>query len=131
MISTVTTATTTVSTDGISILWLFSLTLILSFIVSYLKCKKYNCSVKYGLLIGIITAILYGIITFILTMTTLPSEIANTGTFIPIIAISLVIDLLIVAVIPNIIVGILGGIIAVFLNKRSKRIPRKEISKKA
>jgi hypothetical protein len=60
--------TTTLTTIGISMLWLFLPTLIMGFTVSYIKCKSYRCSIKYGLLVGTIIGALYGAIISLLLM---------------------------------------------------------------
>lgn len=119
--------TVTMNSTGTGVLWLFLLTLLVSFIVSHIKCKNYNCSIKYGLLISIITAIIY-IAIFIWTMPAFPPEIKNT----PLFNLILAAVLIVAAVIPNIVIGIIGGLLAVFLKTapKPKGITNKEISKK-
>lgn len=119
--------TVTMTSSGTGILWLFLLTLLVSFMVSHIKCKNYNCSIKYGLLISIIMAIIY-IVIFIWTIPAFPPEIKNT----PLFNLILVAVLIIIAVIPNIVIGVIGGLFAVFLKNapKSKGITSKEISKK-
>jgi len=119
--------TVTMTSTGTGILWLFLLTLLLIFTVAHLKCKNYNCSIKYGLLISIIMSIIYSII-FILTMPTFPQEIRNT----PLFSLILAVILIVVAVIPNIVIGVIGGSFAVFLKNtpKSKGITSEEISKR-
>ncbi len=107
--------TFTMTSTGTGILWLFLLTIILSFTVAHFKCKNYNCSIKYSLLIGIIMAIIYSII-FILTIPAFPPEVRNT----PLFNLILAVILIVIAVIPNIIIGIVGGSFAVFLKRPSK-----------
>ena len=72
-------------------------------------------------------AIIYSII-FILTMPTFPPEIRNT----PLFSLILTVVLIVVAVIPNIVIGVIGGSFAVFLKRpsKSKGITSKEISKR-
>lgn len=119
--------TITMTSTGTGILWLFLLTLLLSFTVAHLKCKNYSCSIKYSLLISIIMAIIYNII-FILTMPAFPPEIKDTSLF----NLTLAVILIVVAVIPNMIIGIIGGSFAVFLKRspKSKGITSEEISKR-
>ena len=119
--------TVTMTSSGTGILWLFLLTLLLSFMASHFKCGNYNRSIKYSLLISIILAIIYSII-FIWTMPPFPPEIKNTLLF-NLILVTLLIG---VVVIPNIILGIIGGLAAVFLKKAppSKGITSKEISER-
>ena len=119
--------TVTMNSTGTGVLWLFLLTLLVSFIVSHIKCKNYNCSIKYSLLISIITTIIY-IAIFIWTMPVFPPEIKNT----PLFNLILAAVLIVAAVIPNIVIGIIGGLFAVFLKTapKSKGITNKEISKK-
>ncbi|MEL7671002.1 hypothetical protein [Methanobacterium sp.] len=95
--------------------------------VSHIKCKKYNCSIKYSLLISIIMAIIY-IVIFIWTMPAFPPEIKNT----PLFNLILAAVLIVAAVIPNIVLGIIGDSFAVFLKTtpKSKGITSKEISEK-
>jgi antibiotic biosynthesis monooxygenase (ABM) superfamily enzyme len=72
-------------------------------------------------------AIIY-IVIFIWTMPAFPPEIKNT----PLFNLILVAVLIIIAVIPNIVIGVIGGLFAVFLKTapKSKGITSKEISKK-
>jgi hypothetical protein len=72
-------------------------------------------------------AIIYSI-TFILTMPSFPPEIKNTSLF----GLILTVVLIVVAVIPNIVIGVIGGSFAVFLKNtpKSKGITSEEISKK-
>ena len=119
--------TFTMDSTGTGILWLFLLTLLGSFMVSHFKCKNYNCSIKYSLLISIAAAVIYSIV-FIFTMPQFPPEMENS----PLFGLILAVALLIFAIIPNIILGIIGGSFAVFLKitPKSKGITSKEISEK-
>lgn len=119
--------TFTMTSTGTGILWLFLLTLLVSFMVSHIKCKDYNCSIKYSLLISIILAIIYSII-FIWTMPSVPPEIKNTFLF----SIIIIVALIFIALIPNIVLGVIGGSFAVFLKRssKSKGVTSKEISEK-
>lgn len=119
--------TFTMTSTGTGILWLFLLTLLVSFVVSHLKCKNYNCSIKYSLLISITLAIIYSII-FIWTMPPIPPEVKN----IPLFSLILIAALIFIAVIPNIVLGVIGGSFAVFLkiSSKSKGVTNKEISEK-
>ena len=119
--------TFTMDSTGTGILWLFLLTLLVSFIVSHFKCKNYNCSIKYSLLISIAATIIYSV-TFIFRMPHFPPEMENS----PLFGLILAVALLIFAIIPNIILGVIGGSFAVFLKitPKSKGITSKEISEK-
>ena len=107
--------TSTVTTKSINTpineIWLFVIVFILSFIVTYLKCEGYMCSIKYSLLISIIMAVIYSIITFILMKSTLSPGFEGI----------LAISLLIMTAIPSIIIGLLGSLIAVSLKKIRKK----------
>lgn len=61
--------TTTVTAIGLNMLWLFLPALIIGFMVSFIKCKNYRCSIKYGLLTGAIIGAIYG---FILSLFLMP-----------------------------------------------------------
>jgi uncharacterized membrane protein YeaQ/YmgE (transglycosylase-associated protein family) len=61
--------TTTVTSIELSMLWLFLPTLIIGFMVSFIKCKNYRCSIKYGLLTGTIIGAICG---FILSLFLMP-----------------------------------------------------------
>ncbi len=119
--------TVTMASSGTGILWLFLLTLLASFMAAHVKCKNYNCSIKYSLLISIIIAIVY-IVIFIWTMPAFPPEIKNT----PLFNLILTAVLIVIAVIPNVLLGVIGGLFAVFLKTtpKSKGITSKEISEK-
>ncbi|MEN6293862.1 MAG: hypothetical protein ABFD07_17830 [Methanobacterium sp.] len=119
--------TFTMDSTGTGILWLFLLTILASFMVSHFKCKNYNCSIKYSLLISIAAAIIYSIV-FIFRMPQFPAEMQNS----PLFGLILAIALLIFAIIPNIILGVASSSFAVFLKTtpNSNGITNKEISKK-
>jgi len=112
--SVVTTTTTT------SAFWLFLPTIFLSIIISYVKCKSYRCSIKYGLLTGAIIGVAYGIIVWLLLIPPQLAEIsANTGHDILFVVITISI---IFEVLGNIVMGLFGSLIPVFLKKSLKRV---------
>jgi len=105
MIATV--AETSVNTP-ISEIWLFILVFILSFIFSYLKCENYGCSIKYGPLIALLWQL------FIIAYTTV---VLMMPTFLPEFEMLTAINLIIMTIIPGMIIGLFGSLIAVGLKK--------------
>ncbi|HEX3013511.1 MAG TPA: hypothetical protein VHO92_04460 [Methanobacterium sp.] len=127
--------TTTVTAIGLNMLWLFLPTLIIGFMVSFIKCKNYRCSIKYGLLTG---AIIGAICGFILSLFLMPisqnfdisvnaslssfafslnqsySNVSvNTGpnnTFI-------IISVMAMSIFINMVIAALGGLISEFIRK--------------
>ena len=130
---------TTATTIGLSMLWLFLPTLIIGFMVSFIKCKNYRCSLKYGLLTGAIIGAFYG---FILSLFLMPisqnfdinvnislSSFAfslnqadlNTGVNIGSGNTFLIIYTMVVSIALNMIIVALGGFISEFIRKKGDK----------
>ncbi len=138
--------TTTVTSLGLSMLWLFLPTLIIGFMVSFIKCKNYRCSIKYGLLTGSIIGAVYG---FVMSLFLMPlsqnfdisvnislSSIAfslkqanlNAGVNVGSNNSFLIISTIVISIAVNMIIATLGGFISEFIRKnqdKSKNVPIK------
>lgn len=138
--------TTTVTSLGLSMLWLFLPTLIIGFMVSFIKCKNYRCSIKYGLLTGSIMGAVYGFIMSLFLMPisqnfdisvnislssftfSLKQANLNTGVNMGSDNTFLIISTMAISIAVNIIIATLGGFISEFIRKnqdKSKNVPIK------
>ena len=106
----------TTTTTEISVLWLLFPSLIMGFIVSYIKCRDYKCTIKYGALAGGVIGVIYGVIIWALVAITESSaEISiTTGTYGVFVTIAII---TIMALLINMAAGLFGGLSAIAVKK--------------
>ncbi|MEN6291486.1 MAG: hypothetical protein ABFC34_00055 [Methanobacterium sp.] len=131
--------TTTVTSIGLSTLWLFLPTLIIGFMVSFIKCKNYRCSIKYGLLTGTIIGAIYGFILSLFLMPisqnfdisvnaslssfafSLKQSSLNTSVNTNSYNIFLIISAMAMSIFVNMVVAVLGSLISGFIIKNEDK----------
>jgi len=107
------------TTTEVSVLWLLIPSLITGFMVSYIKCRNYKCTIKYGTLTGGVIGIIYGVIIWALVAITESSaEISiTTGTYGVFVTIAII---TIMALLINMAAGLFGGLCSILVKKIMK-----------